>query len=105
MEDFYDLRKPQKEPAGMNAGDWFVIAARHPHGAALVNDGTYELKLTGWTEEDNAKFYFETESDAYLASVTYYTKHGKLYPNLMDCTSGSDPKEKDDIQQEMMEFK
>ena len=91
MSDFYDLRKPQQELSGIDKGRWYVIAAKHPTGAALVNDGSFELKPTRWTETENTIFYFDTEGEAFSASVAYYTKHGKKHPDLMDCTSGSDP--------------
>jgi hypothetical protein len=79
---FCDLHAPMKEPAGMHVDKWFVVARAQVGGYALtVNDEDGPvLEKINMVEEDDAKFYFETELDAHRVAYEFYDKHGKPYP-------------------------
>ena len=103
MNDFYELRNPQEEINGMDKGKWYTIAKGHPIGAALLNNGSFELGILGWTEEENTIFYFDTRQEAIDASIVYYDAHNQKYPAHLSpsCTEKNLTK---DIQPEVMEF-
>lgn len=103
MSDFYDLRKPEQEPHGIHKDKWFVIAKKHPKGAALLNDGSGELELVKWPEEENSIFYFDTEREVYLAAISYYAKNNKSVPHFL-LTGKTREISTNDSESQVMEF-
>ena len=71
--------KPTQESTGPGQGKWFVNSECGMESLLAVgNEWLDALGFAG--AEDNDKFYFETELDAYAGAANYYLFHGEIYP-------------------------
>ena len=79
-QEFFNLRNPEQENAGMHKGMWYVrVEAKDwPSGGALMNNANCTVGQIGFTEENNAIYYFDSEEDALHAIEAYYSCHGVM---------------------------
>jgi len=76
---FAELNLPRQETHGINTGNWFV-SEKGTDMCLVNNTTTFELAPAAGTEQENAKFYFDTLLAAYANSAGYYMNFGMAYP-------------------------
>ncbi len=77
--NFKKLRKPALESTGDGKGKWFVNTECSM--MSLMAVGSEWLDAIGLLGDDNNdRFYFNTELDAYATAADYYLFHHEIYP-------------------------
>ena len=79
MTDFIELRRPDREINGTQAGKWFVLSTAILPTKALIADGTNNLAAVDLSG-NNDELYFDDEIIAHIHAEQYYILNKVPYP-------------------------